>query len=444
MTIFNREYYLNRLIKKENNHLIKIITGIRRSGKSFLLNNIFYNYLVNEKKVNPNNIIRFAFDNENDILKLDSYLTNEATTKKVKNQVLVNGHKFLSYIDDKTKDTEFYYLLLDEIQNLENFVRVLNSFIYRGNFDVYVTGSNSHLLSSNVDTEFGGRGDRIHLLPLTFNEYLCGLSIDKYTAFNEYIRFGGIPLIASLNDDFEKTNLALSILKETYIKDLEERYPKINKKDFNETLHVIASMISSPINPARIAHTFNSVYHSNVTNDSINDYIGYFGEAYLLNKVYRYDVKGRRYIGTPYKIYFEDIGIRNAILNFREIDETDLIENIVYNELRYREFNVDVGVVKIKDKTARFDKNNKPIYQTKDTEVDFVANKGGKIYYIQVAYEISNSEKKDQEYQSLRNIPNSFKKVVIVKNEGKHYYTEDGFLRISLLDFLTNIDSLDW
>lgn len=442
--MFSRDLYLKRLIEKQNNGLVKIITGVRRCGKSFLLNNIFYNYLVNEKHINPKNIIKFAFDNEEDILKLDKYDKDRKSLKKIGRQVLIDSQKFLTFIHEQSKDNGHYYLLLDEIQNLENFVRVLNSFIYKGNFDIYVIGSNSNLLSSEVDTEFGGRGDRIHLLPLSFLEYLSNVDLDKRDALDQYIRYGGIPLVQLQINDDEKTQQAISIVKETYLNDLKLKHQRLNQNRLDETLSVIASMISTQINPTKIENTFKSIYHINITNDTIADYINWFEEAYLINKVQRYDVKGRKYIGSPYKIYFEDIGIRNAILNFREVDETDLIENIVYNELRYRGFAVDVGVVKIKVKTNSFDKNNKPIYAEKDTEVDFVARKGLKTYYIQVALQIDTPEKKDQEYLAIKNIPESFKKVIIVKNEGKFYYTKEGFLRISLLDFLMNLDSLDW
>lgn len=441
--MFKRDLYLNRLIESQNNKLIKVITGIRRSGKSFLLNKIFYDYLIKDRKIDPKHIIRFAFDNESDIMKLDSYFPKKSTTKKVRGQELVDSRKFLSFIEEQTKEEGFYYLLLDEIQNLENFVRVLNSFLYRDNFDVYVTGSNSRFLSSEVDTEFGGRGYRIHLLPLSFNEYCKGTSNDKKDVLNEYIRYGGIPLVELQSNDTDKVNQAISIVKETYFKDLELRHPTADKNNLEETLRVIASMISTPINPTRIENTFKSKYHLNIVNDSIKEYIKWFEEAYLLNKVLRFDIKRRGYIGTPYKIYFEDIGIRNAILNFKDIDETNLIENIVYNELRYRGFNVDVGTIKFSSKTDKLDKNNKPIYIEKDAEVDFIASKESKIYYIQVALEINNEEKKEQEYRPLRNINNSFKKVIIVKNDFKPFYTSEGFLRINLLDFLADIDSLD-
>lgn len=442
--MFERNLYLNELVEKQNNHLVKVITGIRRCGKSYLLNTIFYNHLISKEQISKDHIIKFAFDDAEDILQLDGYCPEEPTIIEKNKQKLVNSKKFILFVKDLITDNNKYYFLLDEIQNLENFVRVLNSFLKHDNYDIYVTGSNSRFLSSEVDTEFGGRGDRIHLLPLTFREYLTGINLDCANALNQYIRYGGIPLVQLQNKDTEKVKQALSILNETYINDVKDRHQNININNLTETLRVISSMISTPINPTKIENTFKSVYHIDMGNDNISNYITWFSEAFLLNKTFRYDVKGRKYIGTPYKIYFEDVGIRNAALNFREVDETDIIENIVYNELRYRGFNVDVGVVKIKAKTDRKDKNGNWIYADKDTECDFVARKGDKIFYVQVALEIATKEKKEQEYESIRNIPNSFKKVIIVKNDGLHYRTEEGFLRINLLDFLTNLDSLDW
>ena len=438
--MFKRDLYLKELIESQNNHLAKVITGIRRSGKSYLLNNIFYNYLINEEHIEPNHIIRFAFDSIEDIAKLDQYLPEQPTTFEKNKQNLVNNRKFLQYIKFVTEEEGKYFLLFDEIQNLDDFVRVINGLLAHENFDIYITGSNSRFLSSQVDTEFAGRSDRIHLLPLSFNEYYSGVILDKQSALNEYLKYGGIPLVQIQNNELKKTNQAVSILNETYIQDVKNRHSNLDINKLSDTLKVIASMISTPINPTRIENTFNSVYNIKLSNDTIANYITWFEEGYLLNKVQRYDIKGRQYIGSPYKIYFEDIGIRNAILDFRDIDETDLIENVVYNELRYRGFKVDVGVVKIQAKN----KNNTKTIVEKETEVDFVATKGSKKYYLQVAYEISNKEKKEQEYTSIRNIPDSFKKVIVVKNQGLQYYTEEGFLRISLLDFLLNADSMDW
>lgn len=442
--MFDRPKYLNELIKMKGDHLIKVITGIRRSGKSFLLNNIFYNHLLTEEKVDRDHIIRFAFDSEDDIASLDEYLPDQPTTLKVDGQRLVNNRKFLLYIKDKVKDDSTYYLLLDEIQILDDFVRVLNGFLRHDNYETYVTGSNSNMLSSNIDTEFSGRSSRVHLLPLTFSEYLSGVKLDKYEALEEYERYGGVPLVQIQNSDEGKVSQAISIYKDTYLSDVKKRHPQVDESNLDETLKVVASMISTRINPTKIENTFKSQYNLTLGHNIINNYINWFEDAFLLKKALRYDIKGRHYIGTPYKVYFEDIGVRNAILNFREVDSTDIIENIVFNELRYRGFNVDVGVVYIKEKTDRKDKNGNWIYVDKETECDFVANKGSKTYYIQVALEISNKEKKDKEYESIRNIPNSFKKVIVVKNEGKHYYTNEGFLRIGLLDFLMNVDSLDW
>ena len=434
--MFKREKYLNLLIQKRNNHLVKVITGIRRCGKSYLLNQIFAPWLLTHG-FDESHIIRFSFDLEEDIIRLDPYLPEIPTTRKEKGQGLVNDRKFLAYVKDRIKDDKPYCFLLDEIQNLEEFVRVLNSLASHENFDVYVTGSNSHLLSSEVDTEFGGRACRIHLLPLTFAEYSEESPLAPNDALNEYLRYGGIPLVELGKDDEEKEEEAISIYQETYLKDFKARHPKTNMRKLEDSLQVIASMISTPINPTKIENTFRSVYHVPLSNDTIDQYISLCEEAYLLSRSLRYDVKGRHYIGSPYKIYFEDIGIRNAILNFRDVDQTDLIENVVYNELRYRGYRVDIGIVSVPTK----EESGKRI--VKDTEVDFVANKGSKKYYVQVAYSIDNEKKKNQEYESLRHIPDSFRKVIVVKEEGKPYFTEEGFLRISLLDFLRNDNSLD-
>ncbi len=443
--MFKRDYYLNQLIKKENNHMIKVITGIRRSGKSFLLNTIFYNHLIENQGIKEQFIVKFAFDSELDTNLLNKYFPDEPTIIMVGKEERVNSKKFIEYIKDKTKKNGTYYLLLDEIQKLDRFVPVLNGLLRNESYDIYVTGSNAKMLSKDIDTEFSNRGSRIHLLPLTFNEYLSGINKSEEKALRDYIIYGGVPLVQLENEHNEKANQASSVLNETYIKDVVLRHPQVDENKLIETLRVIASMISTPINPTKIEKTFKSVYNIDLSNDTIGDYISWFEDAFLLNKVLRYDVKGRRYIGSPYKIYFEDIGIRNAILNFREIDETDLIENIVYNELRYRGYSVDVGVVYINEPTGKKDKDGKDIYVEKATEVDFVANKGGKIYYVQVALQIDTIEKKEQEYKSIRNIPDSFKKIVIVKNDiVDHQYTNDGFLRMNLMEFLTNENSLDW
>ena len=442
--MFAREKYLRQLIAKKHNRLIKVITGIRRSGKSFLLNELFRSHLL-ETDCDEAHIIRFAFDNEEDIQRLDSYLPDQPTVRLVGGQQIVNNRKFLLYVQDHIVDDGDYFFLLDEIQNLENFVRVLNGFLSHANYDVYVTGSNSHMLSSDIDTEFGGRSSRIHLLPLTFVEYLSDSRLDKYASLNEYLQFGGLPLVQIQGSEEGKREQATGIYRDVYLSDVKARHPLIQESSLDETLRVVASMISTPINPTKIENTFKSEYRLTLTNNTIANYISWFEDAFLLNKALRYDVKGRGYIGSPYKLYFEDIGIRNAILDFRDVDETDLIENIVYNELRYRGFLIDVGVVYINEPTGKKDKDGKDIYSQKAHEVDFVARRGGKIYYVQVALKIDTDEKKDQEYKSMRHIPDSFKKVIIVKNDIiGHQYTNEGFLRLNLLEFLTNENSLEW
>lgn len=434
--MFKREKYLNLLIQKRNNHLVKVITGIRRCGKSFLLNRIFAPWLLNNG-FDESHIIRFSFDSEEDIVRLDSYLPDLPTVRREKGQGLINDRKFLAYVNDRIKDGKPYCFLLDEIQNLEEFVRVLNSLSSHENFDVYVTGSNSHLLSSEVDTEFGGRASSIHLLPLSFAEYLEESWLTPNEALDEYLRYGGIPLVELGQNDEEKEEEAVSIYRETYLKDIRARHPKTDMRKLEDSLKVIASMISTPINPSKIENTFRSVYRVSLSDDTIDQYISWCEEAYLLSRSLRYDVKGRHYIGSPYKIYFEDIGIRNAVLNFRDVDQTDLIENAVYNELRYRGYRVDVGIVAVPVKGGSGKAG------VKDTEVDFIAYKGAKKYYVQVAYSIDSEKKKDQEYESLRHIPDSFRKIIVVKQEGKPYFTEEGFLRISLLDFLKDGNSMD-
>ena len=441
--MFERPKYLQMLIDSQHNGLVKVVTGMRRCGKSYLLNRLFYGYLIKSKEVDPRFIIRFAFDSAEDVMRLDAYLPEEPTRIKKEGQWKVNYKKFVAFIKDQTANGGDYYFLLDEIQILDEFVSVLNGFLQHENYDVFVTGSNSRFLSSEVDTEFGGRGYRIHLLPLSFEEYLAGSGLSKQDALQEFIRYGGIPLVQLSSGHEGKAKQAISVYRETYLKDILLRHPRVSESNLDDALKVIASMISAPLNPIRIENTFKSTYGVAITNSTIDDYIRWFEEAYLLNKALRYDIKGRKYIGSPYKIYFEDVGIRNAILNFREVDETDIIENIVYNELRYRGFSVDVGVVYTKRNSGKKDVNGKDIYVDVATEVDFVANNQSQTYYVQVALRIDTEEKKNQEYDSIRHIPDSFRKIIVVKDEGLPYHTNEGFLRISLLDFLQNPDSLN-
>lgn len=428
-----RDYYLNKLIRKMDNGFIKVITGIRRSGKSYLLNNIFYNYLI-ENGVDENHIIKFAFDSGQDLLKIGEDLMD---LDILSGERLVNPQKFLEYIFARTNNDEKYYILLDEVQLLASFEQVLNGFLRQKNFDVYVTGSNSKFLSKDVMTEFAGRGDEIHIMPLVFSEFLQSYDGDKEDAFAEYQVFGGLPAQALMNSDEDKMNYLKNQLSNVYLRDIVNRYDVRLNSELEDLLNILASGIATLTNPSKIENTFLSVKKTKISANTIDKYIDYFEDSFLINRVHRYDVKGRKYIGTPYKIYFEDVGLRNARLNFRQIEPTHLMENIIYNELRYRGYMVDVGTV-IKREYGPNDKDVK-----KQLEVDFIANLGSKKYYIQSAYSLPSKEKLEQEKASLINIDDSFKKIIVVKDRIKPSLDEHGILTINLFDFLLDMDSLD-
>ena len=436
---FKRNKYLNKIVESKGNGLIKIITGIRRCGKSYLLNNIFYNYLI-QNKVKEENIIKFAFDLEEDVIKLDNYYPNEKTIIKKRGIECINNKKFIAYINDRTKKKGNYYLLLDEIQILDRFENVMNSFLNHPNYDVYVTGSNSKFLSSDIITEFSGRGDEIHLLPLSFEEYYeaCGLS--KQEAFKDYLYYGGLPLVQKRKTKEQKIKELKNAEKNIYIADIIRRHRIKDDNVLSDILKVISSSVGSPINPTKLENTFNSVYKTTITNDTIKNYIKWFEESFIISKSLNYDVKGKAYIGTPYKLYFEDIGIKNSVLDFREIDETDIMENIIYNQLRYKDYNVDVGIVEINEPTNRKDKNEKTIYENKKLEIDFIATKGDEKLYIQSAYKISDKEKEKQETKSLLKVDDSFSKVLIVNEDIEEHYNASGIRIVSLLDYLTQKD----
>lgn len=436
---FKRNKYLNKIVESKGNGLIKIITGIRRCGKSYLLNNIFYNYLI-QNKVKEENIIKFAFDLEEDVIKLDNYYPNEKTIIKKRGIECINNKKFIAYINDRTKKKGNYYLLLDEIQILDRFENVMNSFLNHPNYDVYVTGSNSKFLSSDIITEFSGRGDEIHLLPLSFEEYYeaCGLS--KQEAFKDYLYYGGLPLVQKRKTKEQKIKELKNAEKNIYIADIIRRHRIKDDNVLSDILKVISSSVGSPINPTKLENTFNSVYKTIITNDTIKNYIKWFEESFIISKSLNYDVKGKAYIGTPYKLYFEDIGIKNSVLDFREIDETDIMENIIYNQLRYKDYNVDVGIVEINEPTNRKDKNEKTIYENKKLEIDFIATKGDEKLYIQSAYKISDKEKEKQETKSLLKVDDSFSKVLIVNEDIEEHYNTSGIRIVSLLDYLTQKD----
>lgn len=428
-----RDFYLDKLIRKMNNGFIKVITGIRRCGKSYLLNNIFYNYLI-ESGVDEEHIIKFAFDSGDDLLKIGEDLLD---LDILSGERLVDPKKFLDYIKDKTQTKDKYYILLDEVQLLASFEQVLNGFLRQDNFDVYVTGSNSKFLSKDIITEFAGRGDEIHVMPLSFSEYMQTTSLDKEDAFAEYQVFGGLPALCSMDDDEDKMNYLKTQLDNVYLRDIVNRYDIRLDSELADLLNVLASGMSTLTNPSKIEATFESSKQTKISANTIDKFIEYFEDSFILKRAYRYDVKGRKYIGTPYKIYFEDVGLRNARLNFRQIEPTHLMENIIYNELRHRGYMVDVGVVMTREK----DKNDKDI--RKQREVDFIANIGTKRYYIQSAYSLQSLEKAEQEKKSLLNIDDSFKKIIIVKDRVKAFLDDNGIVTINLFDFLLNRDSLD-
>ncbi len=412
-----RNKYLNKIIPRMHNGLIKVITGIRRSGKSYLLFTIFKNYLL-DNGIEEDHIIEIALD-------------------KFENKIYRKANLIWAYITGKILDDGQYYVLLDEVQMLEDFEEVLNSLLHRDNIDVYVTGSNSKFLSQDIITEFRGRGDEIHVYPLSFKEYLSVYKGDKYEAWADYIVYGGMPLTCSMESDEEKVQYLTNLFKETYIKDIIERN-KIEKiKELNDLINVLASSTGSLSNPSKIMSTFKSSIQSDISLNTITKYIEHLENAFIISEAYRYDVKGRKYIGTPLKYYFEDVGLRNARLGFRQIEESHLMENIIFNELKMRGFSVDVGMVE------RRLVNNKGKQKKKQFEVDFIANLGSKRYYIQSALNIMNEEKLKQEKASLLGINDSFKKIILVKDVIKPRRDEKGIVTISIYDFLLKDNSLD-
>ncbi len=413
MREIKRDVYLNKLISRKENGLIKIITGIRRCGKSYLLDPLFKNYLL-ESGVKEDHIIKLELDKE-------------------ENKKFRDSHELNEYIKSLIKDKNMYYILLDEIQMVGGFESVLNSFLYERNLDVYVTGSNSKFLSSDIITEFRGRGDEIKVFPLSFSEYIESFKGDKQDAWNEYVLYGGLPLIFSKKTDEEKSKYLKDLFDQTYIKDIVERN-NIQRVDILDSIiNILASSVGSLTNPQKMFNTFISNGEKEISLNTINSYIKYIEDSFIVNKSERYDVKGKKYIQTPQKYYFSDIGLRNARLNFRQQEENHIMENIIYNELIIRGYNVDVGVVEVRDEN----KNRKQL------EVDFVCNLGNKRYYVQSALNLDTREKTIQEERPLMNINDNFKKIIVVKDNMKHWMTEEGILVIGIQEFLLNKNSLD-
>lgn len=412
MKEINRDSYLKKLIDRKENNLIKIITGIKRSGKSYLLDPIYKNYLLDN-----------GVDN-NHIIKIDLDLRA--------NKKFLNPDYLDNYVRNSIRDEKVYYCLLDEIQNVPDFESVLNGFLKIPNLDVYVTGSNSKFLSSDIITEFRGRGDEIRVYPLTFSEFLSAFDGTKEEAWNSYIMFGGLPLILNQKTDEQKRNYLISLFNTTYLKDTIERN-NINRVDVLDSLiNLLSSSIGSLTNPKKISDTFISNGFKDVSINTISSYLNCLLDSFIIEKVERYHVKGKKYISTPSKYYFSDIGLRNARINFRQMEENHIMENIIYNELLSRGYNVDVGVVEVREGNIR-----------KQLEVDFVCNQSDKRFYIQVALNLDTREKTIQEEKSLLNINDNFKKIIVVKDNILKWYTEEGILVIGLQEFLLNKNSLN-
>lgn len=414
----SRNLYLNQLIAGQGNGLIKIVTGIRRCGKSYLLFKLFHDYLIS-KDVKEDHIVKVALDD-------------------LMNEELREPHALLRYIRGRIQDEGMYYVLLDEIQLVPDFHEVLNSLLHVQNADVYVTGSNSRFLSKDVVTEFRGRGDEIHLYPLSFSEFMQGYQGDKWNGWREYYTFGGLPLILSLETEQKKSEYLKNLYESVYLVDILERNKIRNKAEFDELARIIASSIGSPCNPTKLSNTFKSVKNVTVSSTSIAKYLSYMEYAFLIEKSIRYNIKGKKYINTLSKYYFSDLGIRNALLGFRQQEESHIMENIIYNELRIRGYHVDVGLVE--ERTT--DRNNKTI--RKQYEVDFVANQGNRRYYIQSAFAMPDEAKIRQETASLTRIDDSFKKIIVVKDNIMPKRDENGIVTIGIMDFLLHPDSLDY
>ena len=421
-----RDLYLKQLIDRKQNGLIKVITGIRRCGKSYLLNTLFYNYLKNSG-VDDSHIIKFAFDSNIDLNKIgENIITLEKERRKV------DPTKFVGYIQSKMKDEGMYYLLLDEVQFLDCFESVLNSYLHMDNVDVYVTGSNAKFLSKDVITEFAGRGDEVHMQPLSFAEFMSVYKGDKYDGLTEYMLYGGIPMVVLREGEENKSLMLKRLFDEIYIKDIETRHKIRNKTDLEDLLNILSSSIGSLTNPEKLKNTFHTIKKSNITSATIKKYLDYFSDCFLLEAVVRYDIKGKAYIDTPLKYYFSDLGLRNTRIKFRQFEQTHSMENVIYNELRMRGFSVDVGVINTREKGIR-----------KQLEVDFVCNLGSKRYYIQSAYSMPDEEKRKQEIRPFVKIDDSFKKIVITGDMSPTYYNDDGVLFMNIFDFLLKPDNLN-
>lgn len=412
-----RDKYLEDLKNRMNNGMIKVVTGIRRCGKSYLVFVIFKDYLL-KSGIPENHIIEIALDDR-------------------KNKEYRNPDAILAYVEKRIEGKDNYYLLLDEVQMLEDFEEVLNSLLHKANLDIYVTGSNSRFLSKDIITEFRGRGDEVHIFPLTYKEFMQVYPGDRYQGFGDYMMYGGLPLVLSMKTEQQKIQYLTTLFEEAYIKDIRERNRIDKLQELNDLINVLASAVGSLTNPSKIQTTFKSQIQSDISVNTVNQYIEYLKDAFLINEANRFDVKGRKYIGTPLKYYFEDVGLRNARLGFRQHEETHLMENVIYNELRARGYQVDVGVVPLRITT----KDGKRVRT--QLEIDFIATMGSKKYYLQSAFSLMKEEKEKQEKASLLNVNDSFKKLVIVNDMLNVRRDVDGITTINVYDFLLDEDSMD-
>ena len=430
--MIKRDYYLQELINRKHNSLIKVITGMRRCGKSYLLNIIFYDHLI-KSGVSSDHIIRFAFDSADDLNKIGEDLLSISENNKK-----VDPKKFIEYINKQLKDSEVYYLLLDEVQNLGGFESVLNGYLRKSNLDIYVTGSNAKFLSKDVITEFAGRGDEINMLPLSFAEFMTNFTREKSEGLQEYMTYGGLPFVTLLSTPEQKFAYLKNLFEETYLTDIKKRYKlRKNNAEIDELLNILSSSIGSFTNPTKLSNTFQSLKNKSITRNTIEKYIEYIKDSFLIDEARQYDIKGKKYINSPRKYYFSDLGLRNARINFRQLEESHSMENIIFNELKLRGFNVDIGIVeqRIKD--------NKGNEQRKKIEIDFVANKGYNRYYIQSALAMPTLKKEQQEQRSLIKINDSFKKIIITGGFTPQHYNDNGILIINIYDFLLNPNSLN-
>ena len=413
-----RGRYLNQLISRKHNGLIKVVTGLRRCGKSYLIFHLFKNHLL-AAGVEANRIFEYAFD-------------------VFENKRFQDPNVLYPYLKERIHDNGQYYLLLDEVQLLKEFESVLNSLLRMGNIDIYVTGSNAHFLSKDVITEFRGRGDNVHLYPLNFAEFMSAYSGAKQDGWNDYMLYGGLPPVVNFSTVDQKISFLKSLFEETYISDIVGRHRIRNRQELEELLNILSSSIGSLTNPAKLSNTFQSVKKKTVSNTTVKNHIDYLCDSFLIDGAIRYDVKGKKYIDTPVKYYFTDMGLRNARLNFRQLEETHIMENIIFNELKIRGFNVDVGVI------TQYEANEKGNGLRKQLEIDFICNKGSNRYYIQSAYALPDQAKMEQEQRPLIRTGDSFKKIIITKDAPAPYYNDSGILIMSLYDFLLNERSLEY